>query len=521
MSGWIIYVVVGAIGVALGFALGFWAQRQIAKARREDAESIAHQILEEAQKEAEMRKKTAALEAKQEWYRAKAEFDKEVWATRQELEKARRAANERENALKRQADSLSARERQLETQARELDRQAERLEQRRAEIDKLIEAQQAKLEEISGLTAEAAKAELLKSLEDEAKAEAAIRARRIMQEAERDAERDARRIIATAIQRLAAEQSVESTVTVVSLPSDEMKGRIIGREGRNIRAFETATGVDVIIDDTPEAVLLSGYDPVRREVARLALEKLISDGRIHPGRIEEVVEKVSREVEREIKETGERVALDLGIHGLHPELIRHLGALRYRTSFGQNVLKHSIEVANLSAMIASELGLDASIAKRAGLLHDIGKAVDHEVEGPHAIIGMELAKRCNEKEVVYTAVGAHHNEIETDSVYAYIVQAGDAISGARPGARRETLEAYIKRLEKLEQLAESFSGVEKCFAIQAGRELRVMVQHDRVTDEEAIGLASDVAKKIEQELQYPGQIKVVVIRETRAIDYAR
>jgi ribonuclease Y len=300
-----------------------------------------------------------------------------------------------------------------------------------------------------------------------------------------------------------------------------MKGRIIGREGRNIRAFETATGVDVIIDDTPEAVLLSGYDPVRREIARLALEQLVRDGRIHPGRIEEVVEKVGQDVERELRETGERTALDLGVHGLHDELIRHLGALRHRTSFGQNVLKHSTEVASLAGMMAAELGLDETLARRAGLLHDIGKAVDHNVEGPHATIGMDIARRCGENETICAAIGGHHGEIDVDTAYAALVQAGDAISGARPGARRETLEAYVKRLERLETLAESFSGVEKCFAIQAGREIRIMVQQKEVSDEDAVQLASQVAKKIEKELQYPGQIKVVVIRETRAIEYAR
>jgi ribonuclease Y len=518
---WMVPVIAAGITGVLAFLIGYWLHGRIGKGRLRDAETTAGRMLEEARREAGLRKKTAEVEAREEWFRAKAKFDKEMWEARQEQAKREQGIAEKETQLKRRGDQLQARDRDLRAQEKKVEERGRESDRRGEELDRVLAEQNRLLEEISGLTAETARAQLLKNMEDEARAAGAMAARRIREEAERAAEKDARRILTIAIQRLAAEQSVESTVTVVSLPGDEMKGRIIGREGRNIRAFETATGVDVIIDDTPEAVLLSGYDPVRREVARLALEKLVSDGRIHPGRIEEVVEKVRRDVQKEIRETGERVALDLSAHGLHPELVRHLGALGYRTSFGQNVLKHSIEVAHLAGMMAAELGIDPEPARRGGLLHDIGKAVDHEVEGPHAQIGMDLAHRCNEREEICTAIGCHHGDIETDNVYAILVQAADAVSGARPGARRETLEAYIKRLERLEGLAESFPGVEKCFAIQAGREIRIMVQQKQVSDEKAAGLAGEVAKKIEKELQYPGQIKVVVIRETRAIEYAR
>jgi ribonuclease Y len=506
---------------ALGFWLGYLVHQRLGRARMRDAETQARLLLEETRKEAELIRKTATVEAREEWIRAKGKFDQEMWDARQELERKEQGLGERETTLRRRTDETESRERELRQREKEVEQSRRDLDRKQSELTTVLAAQNTRLQEISGLTAEAAREQLLKNLEDEARAEGAMRARRIREEAERGAEREGRRIITMAIQRLAAEQSVESTVTVVALPGEEMKGRIIGREGRNIRAFETATGVDVIIDDTPEAVLLSGYDPVRREIARLALERLIRDGRIHPGRIEEVVEKIGREVEREIRETGEHTALDLGTHGLHADLIRHLGALRYRTSFGQNVLKHSTEVAYLAGMMAAELGLDETLARRGGLLHDIGKAIDHSVEGPHAVIGMDLARRCHEREEICLAIGGHHGEVESDSVYTVLVQAADAISGARPGARRETLEAYVKRLERLESLAESFAGVEKCFAIQAGREIRIMVQHKDVNDDGAAALAADIAKKIEKELQYPGQIKVVVIRETRAIEYAR
>jgi len=519
-----IWIVMGVAAVVLGlvgFGLGFWIHRRLGRARMRDAETQARLLLEETRKEADLVRKTATIEAREEWIRAKSKFDQEMWDARQELDRKEQAFGDKEAQFRRRLDDTESRERELRQREKEMETSRREVERKQTELGTVLAAQNTRLQEISGLTAEAAREQLLRNMEDEARAEGALRARRIREEAERGAEREARRIVTVAIQRLAAEQSVESTVTVVALPGEEMKGRIIGREGRNIRAFETATGVDVIIDDTPEAVLLSGYDPVRREIARLALERLIRDGRIHPGRIEEVVEKVGREVEREIREAGERVTLDLGVHGLHPDLVRHLGALRYRTSFGQNVLKHSTEVAYLAGMMAAELGLDEALARRGGLLHDIGKAIDHSVEGPHALIGADLARRMHENEEICLAIGGHHGEMESDSVYTVLVQAADAVSGARPGARRETLEAYIKRLERLETLAESFPGVEKCFAIQAGREIRIMVQHKEVNDAAAALLAADVAKKIEKELQYPGQIKVVVIRETRAIEYAR
>lgn len=519
-----IWIVMGVAAVVLGlvgFGLGFWMHRRLGQARMRDAETQARLLLEETRKEADLVRKTATIEAREEWIRAKSKFDQEMWDARQELDRKEQAFGDKESQFRRRTDEVESRDRELRQREKELENSRRDVERKQSELGAVLAAQNTRLQEISGLTAEAAREMLLRNMEDEARTEGALRARRIREEAERGAEREARRIVTVAIQRLAAEQSVESTVTVVALPGEEMKGRIIGREGRNIRAFETATGVDVIIDDTPEAVLLSGYDPVRREIARLALERLIRDGRIHPGRIEEIVEKVGREVEREIREAGERVSLDLGAHGLHPDLVRHLGALRYRTSFGQNVLKHSTEVAYLAGMMAAELGLDEAMARRGGLLHDIGKAIDHSVEGPHALIGADLARRMHENEEICLAIGGHHGEMESDSVYTVLVQAADAISGARPGARRETLEAYIKRLERLETLAESFPGVEKCFAIQAGREIRIMVQHKDVNDDAAALLAGDVAKKIEKELQYPGQIKVVVIRETRAIEYAR
>jgi len=521
LTEWIVLGIVAVVVTVLGLVIGIWIHRRIGRARLNDAETQAEKLLAEAAKEGELIKKSAAIEAREEWIRAKAEFDKEMWAARQDLERKEQSLADREGHLRRRDEELDRRERELRQGEKRNEERAALIQQRQSELELVLAQQNERLEQISGLTAEAAREQLLRNMEDEARGEAALLARRIREEAQRSAEKEARRLITIAIQRLAAEQSVESTVTVVSLPNEEMKGRIIGREGRNIRAFETATGVDVIIDDTPEAVLLSGYDPVRREVARLALESLVGDGRIHPGRIEEIVEKVGQDVERELRETGERVSLDLGVHGLHDEIIRNLGALRHRTSFGQNVLKHATEVSLLAGMMAAELGLDETLARRAGLLHDIGKAIDHNVEGPHAIIGMEMARRCGEDELIAAAVGGHHGEAEADSAYALLVQAADAISGARPGARRETLEAYIKRLERLETLAESFSGVDKCFAIQAGREIRIMVQQKQVSDEDAVDLAANVAKRIEKELQYPGQIKVVVIREMRAVEYAR
>ena len=391
--------------------------------------------------------------------------------------------------------------------------------QERAE--QLWAKQQAELERLSGLTSDEAKQELLQSLEDEVKHESAMLIKDLEQQAKDEAEKKAREIISLAIQRCAADHVAETTVSVVGLPNDEMKGRIIGREGRNIRTLETLTGIDLIIDDTPEAVIISGFDPVRREVARIALEKLINDGRIHPSRIEEMVEKAQKEVEQKIKEAGEQATFAVGVHGLHPELIKLLGRLRYRTSYGQNVLNHSVEVANLAGVMASELGVDVVLAKRAGLLHDIGKAIDHEMEGSHVEIGGEIAKKFRESDLIINAILAHHGDVEPKSVEAVLVSAADAVSAARPGARRETLESYLKRLTRLEEISESFNGVEKCYAVQAGREIRIMVKPEVIDDDSAVLLARDISKKIEAEMEYPGQIKVVIIRETRAVDYAK
>ena len=421
---------------------------------------------------------------------------------------------QKEENLDRKIESFERKEEKLARKEQSLTAAQERAEQ-------LCAKQQAELERLSGLTCEEAKQELLQSLEDEVKHESAMLIKDLEQQAKDEAEKKAREIISLAIQRCAADHVAETTVSVVGLPNDEMKGRIIGREGRNIRTLETLTGIDLIIDDTPEAVIISGFDPVRREVARIALEKLINDGRIHPSRIEEMVEKAQKEVEQKIKEAGEQATFAVGVHGLHPELIKLLGRLRYRTSYGQNVLNHSVEVANLAGVMASELGVDVVLAKRAGLLHDIGKAIDHEMEGSHVEIGGEIAKKFRESDLIINAILAHHGDVEPKSVEAVLVSAADAVSAARPGARRETLESYLKRLTRLEEISESFNGVEKCYAVQAGREIRIMVKPEVIDDASAVLLARDISKKIEAEMEYPGQIKVVIIRETRAVDYAK
>ena len=421
---------------------------------------------------------------------------------------------QKEENLDRKIESFERKEEKLASKEQRLNAAQERAEQ-------LCAKQQAELERLSGLTSEEAKQELLQSLEDEVKHESAMLIKDLEQQAKDEAEKKAREIISLAIQRCAADHVAETTVSVVGLPNDEMKGRIIGREGRNIRTLETLTGIDLIIDDTPEAVIISGFDPVRREVARIALEKLINDGRIHPSRIEEMVEKAQKEVEQKIKEAGEQATFAVGVHGLHPELIKLLGRLRYRTSYGQNVLNHSVEVANLAGVMASELGVDVVLAKRAGLLHDIGKAIDHEMEGSHVEIGGEIAKKFRESDLIINAILAHHGDVEPKSVEAVLVSAADAVSAARPGARRETLESYLKRLTRLEEISESFNGVEKCYAVQAGREIRIMVKPEVIDDASAVLLARDISKKIEAEMEYPGQIKVVIIRETRAVDYAK
>jgi ribonuclease Y len=516
------YLIALALVVAVGgFIVGFLIQRATSGKQIQASRSKAEAIIEESRREADLARKTAALEAREKWLHEKERFEAETHQQRGELETRSRALEEAEVRLRREAEAQHQQAARAEADRKSLGEARLRLEGREAEVKRLLAEQTVRLEKISGLTSAEAHRELIKNIEDEVRTEAARLAQRMRESAARDADREARRLILLSTQRLGAEQSIESTVTVVPLPSDEMKGRIIGREGRNIRAFEMATGIDVIIDDTPEAVLLSGFDPIRREVARIALERLIADGRIHPGRIEEVVQKATEEIDAAIRESGEKTASDVGVHGLAPEILDLLGRLHFRTSSGQNVLKHSIEVARLGAMIASELGIDADLAKRAGLLHDIGKAVNHEIEGPHALVGMEFLRRHGEQPVICEAVGGHHGELETDGVYPVLVSAADAISGARPGARRESLETYITRLHKLEELAESFPGVERTFAIQAGREVRILVQPKEVTDDHAISLATEIARRIEKDLQYPGQIKVVVIREMRVVDYAR
>ncbi len=454
------------------------------------------------------------LEAKEEIHRLRTEEERENRERRNEIQKLERRILNKEETLDKKSESIEKKEEQITRKNRQL-------EEKEASINELYEKQLLELERLSGLTSEEAKELLLDGVKKEITQETAVMIREMEYEAKQEADKKAREIISTAIQRCAADHVAETTVTVVALPNDEMKGRIIGREGRNIRALETLTGIDLIIDDTPEAVVLSGFDPIRREVARIALEKLIVDGRIHPARIEEMVEKARKEVDTIIKEEGEQAAFDTGIHGLHPEIIKLLGRLKYRTSYGQNVLKHSIEVAHLSGIMAAELGADVRIAKRAGLLHDLGKAVDHEVEGPHVDIGVDLARRYKESKEVLHAIAAHHGDTEPTTVEAVLVQAADAISAARPGARRETLEAYIKRLEKLEEIANSIEGVDKSFAIQAGREIRIMVKPEEIDENQTVHTAREIVKKIESELDYPGQIKVNVIRETRAIEYAK
>jgi len=500
--------------VLVGIFVAIYIRKNISQANISKAEKEAKRILDESSKEAESKKKEAILEAKEEVHRLRTDLEKESRERRNEVQRLERRNIQREESLDKKSDVLERKEENLNKKQQD----NEMLE---ASVQDLYTKQREELERLSGLTADEAKQLLLDEIKKEIKHDAAIMIKEIETKAKEEADKKAREIITYAIQRCAADHVAETTVHVVSLPNDEMKGRIIGREGRNIRTLETLTGVDLIIDDTPEAVILSAFDPIRREVARIALEKLIVDGRIHPARIEEMVEKAKKEVESDIREEGEQATFETGVHGLHSEIIRLLGRLKYRTSYGQNVLKHSIEVSYLAGLMASELGIDPTLAKRCGLLHDIGKAVDHEVEGPHALIGAEIAKKHHESAIVVNAIAAHHGDVELQSLEAILVQAADAISAARPGARRETLEAYIKRLEKLEEIANSYEGVEKSFAIQAGREVRIMIKPEIIDDAGAIELARNLVKRIENELEYPGQIKVNVIRETRAIDYAK
>jgi len=510
----IILVIIAVVLGAVGFYAGIAYRKNIAEKVTGSAELQAKNIIEEANKAAQAKKKETLIEAKEEIHKNRVEFDKEVKERRNEISRQERRIQQKEENLDKKTDAIEKKEELIVKKNKEL-------EEMQQEVVAIQKKQFEQLEKISGLTKEEAKDFLLKSIESETRHEVAMMIKEIENQAKDEAEEKARRIIGLAIQRCAADHAAEITVSVVPLPSDEMKGRIIGREGRNIRTLETLTGIDLIIDDTPEAVILSGFDPIRREVARLALERLIHDGRIHPARIEETVEKARRDVDNTIKQEGERATFETGVHGLHPELIKLLGKLKYRTSYGQNVLMHSIEVSHLSGIIAAELGVDIVLAKRAGLLHDIGKAIDHEIDGSHVDIGANVARKYKESNDVIHAIMAHHGDVEADTVIACIVQASDAISAARPGARRENIENYIKRLEKLEEIATSFEGVERSFAIQAGREIRIMVKPEDINDDAMVIVARDIVKKIENELEYPGQIKVNVIREVRAIEYAK
>lgn len=505
----------------IAFLAGFFLRKMLAEKEIKSAEQKAKDILESAKKEIEDKKREISIEGKDALLRIRTDFEKETRDRKAELLNLEKRLMQRETNLDRKVDLMDKKEIDVNKKEQDILAKEKILVEKKETLDKLIEEEKQKLVKISGLSIDEAKRILMTKLETEARHESAVSIKRIEDEARLQADKKAKEIVVSAIQKCAVDYTVESTVSVVNIPSEDMKGRIIGREGRNIRAFEVATGVDVIIDDTPEAVILSAFDVVRREIARMSLERLISDGRIHPGRIEEVVEKAKKEMEVAIREEGENSALEAGVHGLHPEIVRLLGRLKYRTSYGQNVLKHSKEVAYLMGALAGELKLDVKLAKRIGLLHDIGKAVTHEVEGSHALIGAELVKKYGEPADVIHGVEAHNEDVEIKTIYAALVNAADAISAARPGARRDTLESYVKRLEKLESIADSFAGVDKSFAIQAGREVRVIVKPESINDENALVLAKDITKKIEESMEYPGQIKVVVIRETRAIEYAK
>lgn len=514
MDGIIVYVIAGVIGLIAGFLIAMYLIRK-------SIEKRSSSILEEAQEKAEMLKKDKILQAKEKFLQLRADHEKYVNEKNSILQKNENKLKQKESNLSQRYEELQRRQAETESIKEHLSSQLELINKKQEELDKAHSKHIAQLEAISGLSADEARKQLMDSLKDEAKAEAAVQVNEIMDEAKMTANTEAKKIVIETIQRTAAEHAIENTVSVFNLENDEIKGRIIGREGRNIRALEALTGVEIIIDDSPEAILLSGFDPVRREIARLSLHKLVTDGRIHPARIEEVVAKTRKQIEQEIVDTGKRVCIDLGIHNMHPELIRLIGKMRYRSSYGQNLLQHSKEVALLSATMASELGLNTKKAKRAGLLHDIGKVPDNEPDMPHAVLGMKLAERYKEKAEICNAVGAHHDETEMETMIAPIVQVCDAISGARPGARREVVESYIQRLNKLEELALNYDGVVKTYAIQAGRELRVIVGAEKMSDTEANQLSYDLSKKIQKEMTYPGQIKITVIRETRAVAYAK
>ena len=502
------------ISLAIGVLVGIVYRKKVAESKINGAEEEAKKIVSMAKVEAENLKKAKIIEAKEEIVNSRNELDQEIKERRGEIQRQETRLIQKEENLDRRSENFEKKEEDLELRLKELEEQKQ-------EIEKMHEQEIQELQKIASLTREEAKARLLKEVEKDITAEKAAIIREANQKAKEETNKAAKELLTYAVQKCAADHSQETTVSIVALPSDEMKGRIIGREGRNIKALETLTGVDLIIDDTPEAVVLSGFDPLRREVAKIALEKLIEDGRIHPAKIEEVVEKAKQELEETIKEEGERAAIESGVIGLHPDIIKLIGKLKYRTSYGQNVLNHSIEVSNLARIMAEELGLDAKLARRAGLLHDIGKALDHDMEGTHVEIGVEILKKYKENPLVINAVEAHHEDVEPQTLEAVLIQAADAISASRPGARRETLEAYIKRLQNLEEIADSFDGVEKSFAIQAGREVRIIVKPDKINDDQMTILARDVAKKVENEMDYPGQIKVNVIRETRTVDFAR
>jgi ribonuclease Y len=505
----------------LTFFAGWYLNARSGQNKISSAEERVKRIIEEAEKDANTLKREKLLEAKDEWYKRKKEFEAESQSKRNKLQALEKQLISREENVDRKLDLLSKKESSLQGLDRELAEKRKRIDEHAKELGKLVEEENARLERLSGVTREEAKRQLTDNLIETAKSEAAQRLKEVRDKAKEEARKEAQKLIVQAIQRTAADHTVETTVSVLNLESDEMKGRIIGREGRNIRAFEAATGVDVIVDDTPEAVILSGFDPFRREVARVSLERLIADGRIHPARIEEVVEKVKKELEEEVVRTGENALLEVGLHGAHAEIVKHIGRMKYRSSYGQNLLQHSVEVSFLCGIMAAELGLDPNLAKRAGLMHDIGKTIDRSVEGPHALLGYELCKKFNEHPIVANAVGSHHEDIPMEHPIAALVQAADAISGARPGARRESVEGYVKRLEKLESLAKSFNGVVNSYAIQAGREIRVICNHELLDDAAADQLSHDIANRIQQEMEYPGQIKVTVIREVRSISFAK
>ncbi len=512
---------VASVALLVGLIVGFTVRVIYAKSKINSAEGEAKKIIAEAKRMAEAEKKEGILHIKDELYRSRVEFERETHERRQELQRLERRLIQKEENLDHKIENLDKKERENVNRERQIQQKEKGLQDEEAKLAKLAQEQKQVLERISGLSADAAKKLLIDSLQDEAKRDAAVLVRNIEEEAKESASKKAKEVLSQAIQRYSPEYTIETTISTVALPNDEMKGRVIGREGRNIRAFEAATGVDLIIDDTPEAITLSAFDGVRREIARIALEKLISDGRIHPARIEEEVNKAKQELDQTIKETGEQTFFELGVQNVHPEIIKLIGRLKYRTSYGQNVLQHSKEVAYIAGIMAGELGVDVALAKRSGILHDLGKAVDHEVEGTHAQIGVDLAHKYGESARVTNAIGTHHGDGQANSVESVLVAAADAVSASRPGARRETLENYIKRLEKLETLAESFKGVEKCYAIQAGREIRVMVDAEAMDDIQSAQLARDIVKKIEKELEYPGQIKVTLIREVRVVETAK